>query len=134
MKLKDYITEYVSSGRGANKKTTPNKDIDSIVNWLKYLGVTEFKKWDGSITSPPTNGIIAEIGPCRPGKSEISTHWVSLHNHPSCTNRTQYIVARLYVKSQIEYSIYDKEEINFEDAIEYMREMVSDPKKPVERK
>lgn len=131
MKLKDYIIEYVSSGRGNPKKWTPSKDIDSVVDWLEMLVVDNFKKWDGSLTYAPENGIVAEIGPCR--KNDKGTFWVALCNNPNGLKR-QRIVVRPYDKSEVEYSMGNIKKITFNEAIELMKEMISDPTKPIYEK
>ena len=131
MRLKDYITEYVSSGRGNPKKGTPSKDIDSVVDWLEMLDVDIFKKWDGTLTYAPENGIVAEIGPCR--KNGKGTFWVALCNNPNGLKR-QRIVVRPYDESEVELYTGHIKEITFDKAIELMRDMISDPTKPIYEK
>jgi hypothetical protein len=131
-RLEEYITEYVSSGRGNPKKWTPSKDIDSVVDWLKMLGVDDFKKWNGSLTYAPTNGIIAEIGPCR--KNDKGTFWVAIHNNPSSYKDRQRIIARPYIESEVEYYKGHIKEITFDEAMILMKEMISDPTKPIDER
>ena len=130
-RLEEYITEYVSSGRGNPKYRLPDKDIDSVVDWLKMLDVDNFKKWDGSVTYAPENGIVAEIGPCR--KSDRGTFWVALCNNPNGLKR-QRIVVRPYDKSEVALYSGHIKEITFNEAIELMKEMISDPTKPIDER
>lgn len=132
MKLKDYITEYVSSGRGNPKYRLPDKDIDSVVDWLKMLGVDIFKKWNGTLTYAPTNGIVAEIGPCR--KNDRGTFWVALYNKPDGSKDSQRIIARPYIESEVEYFMGYIKEITFDEALILMREMISDPTTPIKER
>lgn len=129
MKLKDYITEYVSSGRGYKRYKLPN-DIDSLIDWLKTLGVEHFENWNGSIIYPHENGIYATIGPCRNGRP--GTFWVSLQNNPSSHHYGQRIVARIYTTSEVEFNTCNIKIITFDEAIRLMEKMVLDPTKLID--
>jgi hypothetical protein len=84
MKLKDYITEYVSSGRGGRKSKFPTSmNPDDITDWLEYNGfkliggehtimTTQWNDLDGYNVGPKDKFyIVGRYDPNRPG-----THWI----------------------------------------------------------
>lgn len=135
MKLKDYITEYVSSGRGHSttlsnirKYDTVGKDVDSITEWLASCGVEDFREWNGRTYEIQTGGVVAEIGPT----FSRQTTWVALRSKPEGSRTTQSIVASIYAKSTISDGFGKSKYISFEEALEYMAKMLEKPEKLIQ--
>lgn len=135
MRLKDYITEYVSSGRGHSTTlsnirnySTVGKDIDSITEWLSSCGVEEFREWTGHTYDIRTGSVVAEIGP----KGSRQTTWVALRSKPEGSRTTQSIIASIWANSTISDGFGNSKYISFEQALEYMAKMLEEPEKLIQ--
>lgn len=79
MNLKNYILEYVSSGRGRNKGNFPfdkTLTVENIKDWLDDLGI-EGTKWGEGAPNVWPGELSYYCGPCE----SISSTWIALYNN-----------------------------------------------------
>ncbi len=85
MRLQDYITEAISSGKYKRNKYPEELTPESIVEWLEGMGVKGYRWGDSDIGEyaehPPVNPgeIVYYVGMCK--KSQPGTSWVALYNN-----------------------------------------------------
>lgn len=122
------INEAVSSGkhrRGHDPKF--GVSVEELVEWIRELGVTNGRHFNASMIYPSPGGVMYEIGPCQNGQPD--TFWVQVIG---TTRRNYHQILTIFTKKRecdisIEESIYKGETIDFDDAIDYARQIIEDP-------
>jgi hypothetical protein len=127
MNLKNYIMEYVSSGRKAKLELVyPGCTLGDILDWFRYLDIPGYM-W-GTMHALPVckNGELKYL--TGPWSSDPSEQWAIVVNHFS-----QYIM----LCPNLKVSIFFKKdgsavETNFYGAVNIIKKMVEDPNRKIE--
>lgn len=122
------INEAISSGkyrRGNDPKF--GVSVEELVEWIRGLGVTKGRHFDASLIYPSPGGVMYEIGPCENGQTD--TFWVQVIG---TTRRDDHQIVTISTKNRkcdisIEGRVYKGETIDFDDAVDYARQIIEDP-------
>lgn len=122
------INEAISSGkyrRGHDPKF--GVSVEELVEWIRELGVTKGRRFDASMIYPSPGGVLYEIGPCVNGQP--NTFWVQVIG---TTRRDDHQTVTISTKKRecdisIEGRVYKGETIDFDDAVDYARQIIEDP-------
>jgi hypothetical protein len=137
MRLKDYITEYVSSGRRKRSEYAPEHgcDVKDIIDWLKSNGVDKISYYEDGFVNPKPGEILCIIGPT-PRPVFKSKQWVKICYRIDNDTR-QNVILRPYgdkcALEIIENDHYFKKtgSVEFDIAIKIIEELFTKPKNPV---
>ena len=101
--------------------------VEELVEWIRGLGVTKGRHFDASLIYPSPGGVMYEIGPCENGQTD--TFWVQVIG---TTRRDDHQIVTISTKNRkcdisIEGRVYKGETIDFDDAVDYARQIIEDP-------
>lgn len=126
------INEYLLSKKNNKVIIDPEPYCkrETIVEWLKELGVKNYVKYNGDIHLPCKGELMCETGPDDYTRSD--QYWVKLIGVPKETskyNAYQSVCLKPRDKSSFRNISGTYIEIEFEKAVELIHQMIADPNK-----
>lgn len=135
MTLEDYINEAVSGRRTKVNKYTPDDgaSIEEIVEWIRDLGITNGRDYNGDFVYPDVGKTMYEIGPAIDKDSTwievMSTMKRDIHQTVTIFPLVPRYRAEIIDDTKGE-SEYD-DELDFYQAIDYIMDIADNPKRTI---